>query len=143
MKFAICFAMVSAAVGAPTVGTGSGNPGDWVTDLRKASYLDQTGRYAEAQGIYDRILPILGDTARISETDILRAEFCNDLAAHYHHLARFAEAVPLYQQAIAIWRQTPGVVAQRDLALALGNLAALNRAQGRFPAAESLYREEL
>ncbi len=134
MKMVIGLAFVSIAVHAAPDGTS----GNWVADMREASRLDQSARYADAQAIYDRIL-----RAGLPATGILRAELCNDLAAHYHHLARYADAEPLYRQAIDIWRQTPEDAAESDLALALGNLAALHRAQGKFQAAELLYREEL
>src|SRR5579871_5266834 len=89
--------------------------GDWVKDVREAGRLDQSARYADAQEIYDRILPIAAQAK-----GVLRAEFCNDLAAHYFHLARYTDAEALYQEAIGIWRvNLPD--GQGDLALALGN----------------------
>src|ERR1700728_350007 len=110
MKLAIVFALVSIAVHAATSGA---NSGDWIRDVREAAQLDRSARYAEAQAIYDRILPLVSS---LSETDLLRAEFANDLAAHYHHLARYTDAEPLYRQAITIWRQVPGSASRQDLA---------------------------
>src|SRR5438270_620492 len=133
MKVATLFALVSITVRAASLPDSN----DWVSEMRRASNLDQAARYSDAQEIYDRILPIVNDKSKVQETDVLRAEFLNDMAAHDHRLGRYGDAETLYQQSVAIWRQATEAGNQRDLALTLGNLAALRRAQGQFPAAES------
>ena len=118
-------------------------PADWVADMREAVALDQSARYAEAQVIYDRIQPVIkGRRAFRRPTFSAR-----NSAMTWPRTTIISRAMPTpsrsTSEAIAIWRQATGLPARRDLALCLGNLAALNRAMGRFPAAETFYREEL
>src|SRR5690242_15693718 len=143
MRLAHGFALVCLSVSGASADVSVGNTVNWVRDLQEAARLDQLARYPEAEIIYNRILPILKDTSVLPENDFMRAEFSNDLGVHYFRLARYGEAEQLYRDAIAIWRQLAGAAARNDLALALGNLAALNRARARFVDAEPLYREEL
>src|SRR3982750_4261514 len=65
---------------------------DWIAQMHKAAWLDQTGRYAEAEALFAPIGPILQDTVSLPEGDPLRAELANDVAAHAHHLGRYEEA---------------------------------------------------
>src|ERR1043165_6390928 len=128
MRLAIGFAFVSFSLCAAS-GTRSD---DWVADMREAIRLDQSAHYAEAATIYERILPVLDATQTLPPNEILRAELENALAAHYHRMGRYAEAEPLYRQAIEIWRHTSGPEALRNKALGIGNLAALERPRGGF-----------
>ena len=70
------------------------------------------------------------------------ASMQNNLAAFYRMQKRYAEAEPLYLQAIAIREKALG----RDhpaVALALNNLAILHDAQDHFAEAEPLYKRVL
>src|SRR5690348_3753699 len=99
---------------------------DWIAEMRNGAWLDQTGRYAEAEPVFVAIAPMLQDTTSLPADDPIRAELANDLAAHAHRLGRYEEAESLYLQAIGIWRKAEGEDAQRNRALAIGNLAALD-----------------
>jgi tetratricopeptide (TPR) repeat protein len=62
----------------------------------------------------------------------------NNLALLYCDQGRYAEAEPLYGQALAIRQQQLGAD-HPDVAASLNNLAALYRDQGRYADAEPLY----
>jgi len=60
----------------------------------------------------------------------------------YYDEGRYAEAEPLYRQAVAIRERTLGAE-HPDVAWSLHNLAGLYRVQGRYAEAEALYRRAL
>ena len=66
----------------------------------------------------------------------------NNLAELYRAQGRYADAEPLYLEALEIKRTALGA-AHPDTATSLNNLAQLYRAQGRYADAEPLYHEAL
>ncbi|MEM6609896.1 MAG: tetratricopeptide repeat protein [Pseudomonadota bacterium] len=66
----------------------------------------------------------------------------NNLANSYHDMGRFAEAEPLYREALEITRAALGAT-HPDSAIRLNNLAGVLRATGRYEEAEPLFREAL
>jgi tetratricopeptide (TPR) repeat protein len=70
------------------------------------------------------------------------ADLLNQAASYLQHRARYAEAEPLYQRALAIGEQALGP-AHPDTAQSLNNLAVLYDAQGRYGEAEPLYQRAL
>src|SRR5882672_11504438 len=107
---------------------------DWQERMREANRLDREGRYAEAQKLY---LAALEEAEKSGPADPRLAESLNNLAAHYFHTGKYAQAEPVYRRAIASWKTSRGD-ANRDLALTMNNLAALYRAQGRYSLAAPL-----
>jgi tetratricopeptide (TPR) repeat protein len=66
----------------------------------------------------------------------------NDCGVYLHHRARYAEAEPLYQRALAIREKTLGPE-HPDVAQSLNNLAGLYYAQGQYAKAEPLHQRAL
>lgn len=66
----------------------------------------------------------------------------NELASLYYSQGRYAEAEPLYLQALSIREQTLGHD-HPDGATSLNNLALLYKSQGRYAEAEPLYLQAL
>ncbi|MBC7820424.1 MAG: CHAT domain-containing protein, partial [Planctomycetaceae bacterium] len=66
----------------------------------------------------------------------------NNLALLYDSLGRYAEAKPLYRQAVEIWRKTLGDQ-HLHYAAGLNNLAMLYDSMGRYADAEPLYQQAL
>jgi tetratricopeptide (TPR) repeat protein len=67
----------------------------------------------------------------------------NNLAGLYESQGKWAEAEPLYDEALAICRTLFGERPNNDLATSLNNLAGLYRSQGKWAEAEPLYDEAL
>jgi tetratricopeptide (TPR) repeat protein len=67
----------------------------------------------------------------------------NNLAGLYRSQGKWAEAEPLYDEALAIRRTLFGDRPNNDLAASLNNLAGLYRSQGKWAEAEPLYDEAL
>ena len=99
-----------------------------------------TGRYAEAEPLYQRAIAI-GEKALGPEHPDL-ATWLNNLAVLYQATGRYAEAEPLFQRAIAIGEKTLGPE-HPDLATGLNNLAELYQATGRYAEAEPLYQRAI
>jgi tetratricopeptide (TPR) repeat protein len=70
------------------------------------------------------------------------ALLCDSLATLYGTAGRYAEAEPLYREALAIRREALPQ-GHPDIAQSLNNLAELYRVTGRYGEAEPLYREAL
>jgi tetratricopeptide (TPR) repeat protein len=71
--------------------------------------------------------------------DIMRAANLNDQAELLKEAGRYADAEPLYKQALAIFAKARGPD-HPSVALALTDLAELYNAQGRNAEAEPLYK---
>jgi tetratricopeptide (TPR) repeat protein len=67
----------------------------------------------------------------------------NNLAGLYESQGSWAEAEPLYEEALKIDRELFGDRPNNDLATSLNNLAELYRSQGRWADAEPLFEEAL
>jgi tetratricopeptide (TPR) repeat protein len=66
----------------------------------------------------------------------------NNLAELYDAKGNYARAEPLYQRALAIYKQTFGPE-HPDVAMTLNNLAELYREQGDYARAKALYQRAL
>ena len=77
-----------------------------------------------------------------SSPELEEAERLTDEAYKLYQQGKYAEAVPLIQQALAIRRRILGDD-HPDTAISLNNLALLYSAQGRYGEAESLYKQAL
>ena len=127
-----------------------------------ASLYQDTGRYAEAEPLFQRAIAIGEKTLGPDHPDL--AIRLNNLAGLYrapaatqaeplfqraiaprHSLSgtgRYAEAEPLFQRAIAIGEKTLGPD-HPNLATRLNNLAGLYQATGRYAEAEPLYQRAI
>jgi tetratricopeptide (TPR) repeat protein len=70
------------------------------------------------------------------------ARLLNDVGNYFCHRARFSDAEPLLQQALAMSERALGPE-HPDVATNLNNLGALRRAQGRYDDAQSLHERAL
>lgn len=70
------------------------------------------------------------------------AHLLNQTAVYLYIHAQYSQAEPLYQQALAIRRQTLGLN-HPDIAESLNNLAELYRTQGNYEQAEPLHQQAL
>jgi tetratricopeptide (TPR) repeat protein len=70
------------------------------------------------------------------------ARLLNQTATYMRERARYAEAQPLYERALAIQEKVLGPD-HPDVAMSLNNLANLHRAQGRYVEARPLYERAL
>ena len=103
---------------------------DLATSLNNLAELYRaTGRYAQAEPLYERAIAI-GEKALGPEHPDLATRL-NNLAGLYRDTGRYAQAEPLYERAIAIGEKTLGPE-HPDLATRLNNLALLYRATGRY-----------
>src|SRR5438552_1688330 len=107
----------------------------WQTRMQEANLLDREGRYGEARTVY---LAALDEAEKFGSSDRRLAESLNNLAAHYFHCGKYAQAEPLYRRALDLWKGL-GSAERRDLAITMNNLAALYRVQSRYSEAEPLY----
>jgi tetratricopeptide (TPR) repeat protein len=105
-----------------------------------ASLYDSSGRYAEAEPLYVRLLAIsekeLGANHPSTATNL------NNLANLYRSMGRYAEAEPLYERSLAVREKELGAN-HPDTATSLNNLAGLYDSSGRYAEAEPLYVRSL
>ena len=66
----------------------------------------------------------------------------NQTGFHLNSRARYAEAEPLFKQALEVWQKLLGSE-HPNVALSMNNLAELYRVQGRYAEAEPLYMQAL
>ncbi len=107
---------------------------------RAASYLQDQGRYEEAEPLYLRSLEIQekaqgGDHPEFAAT-------LNDLANLYSRQGRYEEADPLYLRSLEIQEKAQGGD-HPEFATTLNDLANLYCDQGRYEEAEPLYLRSL
>ncbi|WP_204140408.1 tetratricopeptide repeat protein [Halomicronema sp. CCY15110] len=107
---------------------------------QQASELYQSGRYGEAEPLYQQSLTIRREQLGERHADV--ASSLNSLALLYVAQGRYGEAEPLYQQSLTIRREQLGD-RHPDVATSLNNLAALYFAQGRYGEAEPLFQASL
>lgn len=112
-------------------------------------YLLQ-GKYDEAEQLLQKSLAIKKQRAEGEHptpfdailVKMTLAETINNLAELYQAQGKYAEAEPLYQQSLSIWKQSLGKNHSR-VALSINNLAALYQAQGKYAEAERLLQDSL
>jgi serine/threonine-protein kinase len=115
------------------------NPGDTLvaksmTDL--AAILSLQGRHEEAESLYRTGLAI--DRAR--GTPALVASDLGNLSVNLWRGGKYAEAIPLAEEALALRRELHGGE-HTDVAVSLLNLATILQANGEFDRSEQLLRE--
>ena len=103
-------------------------------------YLNEQGRYAEAEPFFLRSLSIRQQQFGDDHPDV--ATSLNNLAALYESQGRYPEAEPFYLRSLSIRQQQFGDD-HPDVATSLNNLAGLYESQGRYPEAERLYLQTL
>ena len=103
-------------------------------------FLDNQGRYIEAESIYLEALQlrkiVLGEQHTDTSTSL------NNLAWLYYSQGRYEEAVPLYSEALETKRILFGDT-HPDVASILNNLGLLYEAQGQYEQAELLLQQAL
>ena len=110
-------------------------------DLNNLAGLYQdTGRYAQAEPLYQRALTIREKALGSEHPDV--AQSLNNLAGLYQDTGRYAQAEPLLKRTLAIAEKALDPE-HPDLAIGLNNLALLYRATGRYAQAEPLYQRAL
>ena len=90
------------------------------------------GKYQDALGWCDKLHSLAGEDPQI----------LNLMGLVYNKNAMYEKAEPLYQRALAVREKALGKD-HPDVAISLGNLAALYHAQGKYAQAEPLYQRAL
>lgn len=94
----------------------------------------------------DRLLPQAQHCASLIMARNLQlregAQLFNQTASYFSQRARYADAEPLYQRALAIQEQALGAI-HPDVATIINNLAGLYGKQGKYDEAELLYQRAL
>jgi CHAT domain-containing protein/tetratricopeptide (TPR) repeat protein len=98
------------------------------------------GRYADAEGLFKRALPIREKT--LGKDHLLVAEVLNNLALVYKDQGKYADAEGLHKRALAIREKAVGA-RHPDVASTLNNLAIVYKEQGKYADAEGLYKRAL
>jgi tetratricopeptide (TPR) repeat protein/CHAT domain-containing protein len=80
--------------------------------------------------------------ASLAHTESRKADELNRRVVELYRAGRYAEAIPLVQQALAIYEEALGPD-HPDVATAVNNLALLYDKQGRYAEAEPLYKRAL
>ena len=111
----------------------------WEAYKEAADESYQQGNYAEAEKQW---LAALQEAENFGPEDPRLATSLNNLAVLYRAQAKYAEAEPLYQRALAIQEKVLGPE-HPDVANSLNNLAFLYGAQGKYAEAEPLYQRSL
>lgn len=95
--------------------------------------LDHSGKYAEAESMYQKALKIR--QSKLGKNDPAVADTLNNLANLYKDQKKYKEAEPLYTRALAIYATIPK--GGGFMAMGLNNLSVLHTNQGRTAEAES------
>ncbi|MGB5896605.1 MAG: tetratricopeptide repeat protein, partial [Geitlerinemataceae cyanobacterium] len=80
--------------------------------------------------------------ATAEELDLAEAEQLNQQVMQLYQQGQYTEAIPLAEQALAIWEKVLGAE-HPDVATSLNNLAMLYQAMGNYSGAEPLYQRSL
>jgi len=124
----------------PTASRAFGDEDPWTTAnlLWLASAYRRTGRYAEAEKLYEQVLAI--DEKTLGTEHPSFAETLHALAGVYSDTGRYAEAERLYEQVRAIEEKTFGIE-HPSFAATLRELAGVYGDTGRYAEAEKLYEQ--
>jgi tetratricopeptide (TPR) repeat protein/CHAT domain-containing protein len=98
------------------------------------------GKYAEAEGLYKRVLAIREKALGADHPDV--AQTLNNLALVYKDQGKYADADGLYKRALAIYEKARSA-SQPAVAGTLDNLANVYSDQGKYAEAEGLYKRAL
>jgi CHAT domain-containing protein/Tfp pilus assembly protein PilF len=105
-----------------------------------ANVYQSQGRYADAEGLYQRALAIKEKALGANHPNV--ATTLNNLANVYQLQGKYADAAATYQRALAIYEKALGAN-HPDVAVTLNNLAVVYESQGKYADAEGLYRRAL
>jgi tetratricopeptide (TPR) repeat protein len=103
-------------------------------------YLDERGRYAEAESLLERALAIRERIFEPDHPDV--AQSLDELALVYCHQGRYTESQSLSERALAIWERALGPD-HPDVAQSLNSLALAYWEQARYAEAEPLHERAL
>ena len=103
-------------------------------------YLNQQGRYREAEPYYQQSLEMRRKLLGNEHPDV--ATSLNNLAGLYDSQGKYEEAEPYYQQSLAMMRKLLGNE-HPHVATSLNNLAGLYKSQGKYEEAEPYYQQSL
>lgn len=95
--------------------------------------LDHSGKYAEAEPMFQKALKIR--EAKLGKSDPAVADTLNNLANLYKDQKKYKEAEPLYTRAMAIYSKMPK--GGGYMAMALNNLSVLHTNQGKMVEAKA------
>jgi tetratricopeptide (TPR) repeat protein len=109
--------------------------------LQAGEHEDYLAEYNLAIDDFRQAINILRKLSDKPNNDL--ANSLNNLAELYRSQGKWAEAEPLYKQALNIRRELFGNRPNNDLATSLNNLAGLYESQERLAEAEILYNEAL
>jgi tetratricopeptide (TPR) repeat protein len=125
LRYAEASQYISASIPSP-----AGAFVDRYVPLARAEY--ELGQYAAAESALRKVLAVHSDDPVV----------LNNLALTLDAQARYSEAEPLYQRALAIDEKALGPN-HPNVATNLNNLAALYKEQGKYSEAEALYQRAL
>jgi CHAT domain-containing protein/Tfp pilus assembly protein PilF len=135
--------LLAAAVMLGTAGNGAAQgltKAEIIAQFEKAGKLRQAGQYAEAERLYQRLLP---EVARLAgEGSPTYAALLNETGSLYRDMGRYPQAEPLLRRSLEIYEaKLPKDHPQ--VAVALNNLALLYENMGRYAQAEPLLQRSL
>jgi tetratricopeptide (TPR) repeat protein len=107
---------------------------------RTATYLQDAGRYKEAEPLFERALAI-DEKMQGAEHPVTGIRL-NNLAELYREQGKYEEALPLYERALVISEKMQGAE-HPNTGTSLNNLASLYQAQGGYEEALPLYERAL
>ncbi|MBD2509794.1 tetratricopeptide repeat protein [Nostoc muscorum FACHB-395] len=107
---------------------------------RSGYYLNERGRYSEAEPLYKKALELRQRLLGEEHPDV--AISYNNLALLYSDQGRYSDAEPLHKKALELWQRLLGEE-HPDVANSYNNLALLYSDQGRYSDAEPLYIKAL
>ncbi len=99
------------------------------------------GRYEDAEPVLLEALELRRRLLGNDHFDVART--MTDLGEIYFHWSEYDRAEALYREQIRIWRGIFGEEGNKDLAIALSDLAGLLQVRGALDEAESAYRESV
>jgi tetratricopeptide (TPR) repeat protein len=111
--------------------------------LQTGEYEDYLAEQTLAIDCFQQAVTISRKSSDSDRPNNALASSLNNLAGLYRSQGKWAEAEPLYDEALAICRTLFGERPNNALATSLNNLAGLYRSQGKWAEAEPLYDQAL
>jgi tetratricopeptide (TPR) repeat protein len=112
-------------------------PSNWRYAQKAGSLADDMGDYPAAGALNEATLTLT--TSEFGPDSKETATALNNLALSYSHLARYAEAEPLFRRAIEIDEKALG----KEHGATYNNLAVLLQVEGKYAEAEPLFRRAI
>jgi CHAT domain-containing protein/tetratricopeptide (TPR) repeat protein len=113
----------------------------WVSDVTGQWAVDLVPLYPGVAGAYE-VRVVARRVPAERDRQLVAADSLSKVASRMSSQERFADAEPLFRQALALWETALGR-AHPDVALGLNDLASLLQLQGRYAEAEPLFRQAL